>query len=219
MAENLPVLDWRPRFDERSRAFRVAAPAAPKLRKATWRHGPVLDQKSEGACVGFAAAQNLQSTKRPQQLGDGNEVARAVYHGAQKIDEWEGEDYSGTSVLAGMKYLHDTGRVLRYNWAFGSNDALYALSWRGPVQVGVWWYSGMWDTDTAGFLHVTGQRVGGHSTLLSAIDPAGQFVTITNSWGPGWGRNGQAKLSFADLRRLLDDEAGEAVTVVKPVSR
>lgn len=207
------TLDWVPRFDDRSRNFRVAAVKG-ETRNCDWKHGPILDQGSEGACVGFAATANLASTKRALKIPDGAAVGRALYRYAQTVDEWEGEGYEGTSVLAGMKALKQHGFVSRYEWSFGIQDVLWAVSWRGPVQIGVWWFSNMWDTDADGFVHASGYHVGGHSVLISGVDPEGEFVTITNSWGPGWGVRGQAKLSYADLDKLLRDD-GEAVSIVK----
>ena len=167
--------------------------------------------------MGFGTAANLASTRRP--LGRSQaalqSLAQEIYHDAQKLDEWPGEDYSGTSVLAGMKAATALGLVKTYRWAFGLQDVLHALSWVGPVEIGVNWYTGMFSTDGEGFLHATGKVEGGHCTLLSGINPDAATVTITNSWGSGWGRNGQALLSWDDLDLLL--RGGEAVTVLKPV--
>ena len=207
------VFGWTPHFDERSRSFRLAAVRG-KYRDCDWRHGPILDQGPFGSCVGFAAAANLASTRRQVPLADGNVVGHAIYRFAQDMDEWDGNSYEGTSVLAGMKALKHHGYIHRYEWAFGMPDVLWALSWRGPVQVGVWWFEGMGDTDPQGFIHPTGYRSGGHSVLVSGINPVDKYVTITNSWGPAWGVAGQAKISFPEFEKLLLDN-GEAVSILK----
>lgn len=206
------TLDWHPRFDERSRAFALAE--TPKaLRNAKWRNGPILDQGPDGASVGFAATANLASTRGQLTFPDGNAVANALYRFAQQVDEWEGED-SGTSVLAGMKALKRHGYISRYEWCFGLYDVLHALAWRGPVQIGVWWHEGMFEPDSDGLIHPAGLKVGGHSVLVSGIDFDEKQVIITNSWGAGWGTDGQARMQFNDLGKLLDDN-GEAVVISK----
>ena len=56
----------------------------------------VLDQGQEGACTGFglAAVINIQLQGRSE---DRQVSARMLYEMAKKFDEWEGEDYSGSS--------------------------------------------------------------------------------------------------------------------------
>lgn len=206
------ILDWAPRFDERSLKFGIPRKAGAPVRKLTWRHGPLLDQGQEGACVGFASEANLGSTKRAKLIT--RDDAQAIYRAAQKLDEFPDTE-EGTSVLAGMKAMRTAGQIKSYAWSFGLTDVLHALSYHGPVQIGVNWYSGMFDPDSAGLLHVTGRVEGGHCTLLSGVDPASRTVIITNSWGASWGRNGQARLGWDDLDTLLGQQ-GEAVTILKP---
>ena len=62
----------------------------------------VLDQGREGACTGFglAAVINLLLERR----GEQRQVSpRMLYEMARKFDEWEGEDYSGSSCRGAMK--------------------------------------------------------------------------------------------------------------------
>lgn len=65
-----------------------------------WKH---YDQGSEGACVGFASSR--MQTIRNRRKYDGF----WLYHEAQLVDEWPGEDYDGTSVRAGMEVLRVMG--------------------------------------------------------------------------------------------------------------
>jgi hypothetical protein len=61
------------------------------------------DQGSEGACVGFGCARAMSIVDRKRF------AAREIYLAAQRVDEWPGESYSGTSVRAGVDILRTVG--------------------------------------------------------------------------------------------------------------
>lgn len=189
----------------------------------TWRTPPVpLDQGREGACVGFAWAQEALTTPVRVDLAliaanvprNGEAFASHVYREAQRIDEWEGEDYEGTSVLAGAKIMKQMGLLREYRWANNVMDVALSLSNVGPVVLGIPWYSGMY-TPHNGLLEVTGEVVGGHAILAMAyrkpgvIFPSEAAFGLFNSWGPAWGLNGRAWIRQSSLARLLADQ-GEA---------
>lgn len=216
------TFDRRPQFDERSRAFpvRTLVPAGEHAplqaltpRSYTWSCTQVLDQGQEGACVGFGWSGELAA--RPAVVpGVSDETARHLYHAAQLVDEWDGENYEGTSVLAGAKVVQSAGFMDEYRWAFSLQDVLLTLGYHGPVVIGVNWRSGMWDIDAEGWVHATGDVVGGHCVFLRAVNVRQHGVLIQNSWGLGWGMNGCAHLSWDDLAVLLDDQ-GDACVPVK----
>lgn len=232
-----PKLNWVPRFDERSRSYPVRQGIMKLLpvvrRNKLWRIGPILDQGREGACVGYGWTAEALSTPIAVDLNrvradvprDPEAFARYIYHTAQKVDEWEGEYYEGTSVLAGAKAMMGAGLLKEYRWSFTINDVLYAVLRRGPVVIGVWWYESMYDAPN-GLLRVNGELAGGHcltvvgflragasiklaggKTLTNPLDQDG-FI-LQNSWGPDWGINGLAVIAESDLRGLLADD-GEA---------
>lgn len=211
------TFDRRVDFDSRSRLYPIrtllAAPyASPWPRSYTWRCGTVLDQGREGACVGFGWAHELAA--RPVVVpGVTANSAQAIYRHAQRIDVWEGEDYEGTSVLAGAKAVQAGGYMDEYRWAFGLDDLRLAVGSHGPAVIGVNWYAGMFDTDSAGYVRVTGDVVGGHCVVVHGVSQRTGRFRIRNSWGPDWGVNGEAWVSFDDMARLLG-ENGEAVIPV-----
>ena len=211
-----PVLNRIPEFDERSRNFpiRTLLATAPRQNRSyTWRCLDTLDQKSEGACVGFAWTHELAA--RPAEVtGLSAITARAIYKDAQTKDPWEGTDYSGTSVLAGVKAtkaLHPD-KIDSYKWAFGLADVLQTLSWHGPVVLGINWYEGQF-VPVNGVISPTGQLAGGHAILANGIDLKRKLVRLHNSWGRSWGLNGACFISFSDLDRLLHEQ-GEACVAV-----
>jgi hypothetical protein len=228
--QQVPVLNWIPRFDERSKNFPVRSVIAtpPKLKNKLWVPGPILDQGREGACVGFGWTAEALATPIPVNLSrmkikvatDPNVFARTVYQRAKVLDEWEGEDYDGTSVLAGAKVLKELGLVKEYRWAFSINDVIDAIISKGPVVLGIYWYAGMYDAPD-GILNVAGSVVGGH--CITAIGyRLGKYtktgvdsVILQNSWGKDWGINGLAELKVTQLDMLLRND-GEACV---PTSR
>lgn len=206
------VLDRVPRFDERSRQYPIRAlMGTAQPRSYTWSCPVWLDQGTEGACVGHGWAH--ENAARPVARPSSSELAFALYREAQKLDQWPGEDYSGTSVLAGAKAMQARGLLQEYRWAFGLDDALVAISRHGPAVIGVTWYEGMFNTNSEGFIRPTGRRVGGHCVMVHGVNVRSRTVRLRNSWGRGWGVNGDALLAWEDLAFLLKNKGEVCVPV------
>lgn len=210
------VLDWRGSFDPRNKNYPVQAVLATAAAPVTtlWAVDQVLDQGSEGSCVGHAWAHELLAEPVAVQAID-HLYAVAIYLDAQRIDEWPGEDYSGTSVLAGAKTVQTRELITGYRWAFGLQDVLDTLGTLGPVVLGCSWLTGMDWPDENGWIKADGDRRGGHAILIRGVNFEDRYVTLHNSWGPGWGLEGTAKLPFDDLDRLL----GEGAEACVPMGR
>ena len=210
MAER--TLDRLPEFDERSRRYPVMALIEERRPRARgWPLKTQLDQGAEGACVGFAWAHELAAIPRKVAVSDA--YARGIYRRAQQLDPWEGEAYEGTSVLAGAKAVMEQGHMAEYRWAFGLNEVLLAISYAGPVVLGLDWYRGMMGTDDEGYIHPTGEKMGGHAIVAIAVHTATRRVVLQNSWGGNWGDKGRCYLSWEHLGQLLE-QAGECCVPV-----
>lgn len=218
------TFDWKPVYDKRSKSFPVSTilPKEQELKYTIWKNGPIIDQGSEGACVGFGwTAETLAG---PVQVKleditadvphDPTDFAHYVYKEAQKIDQWPGEDYSGTSVLAGAKVLMKLGVLHEYRWAFSTSEIIGTVMTHGPVVLGINWYSGMYRAPD-GKLEIFGNHVGGHCILVIGYNPSSEkfngkeTVILQNSWGNSWGIDGVAEMTVQDLNRLIN-EGGEA---------
>lgn len=202
-------------FDERSRSFpvRTLLGDVPALSTKIWDCEVWLDQGSEGACVGFSWAHELAA--EPAVISVSEPYARLIYREAQKIDEWPGEDYEGTSVLAGVKIVQGLGWIDEYRWAFNTADVLEAIVNIGPVVLGTNWYEGMWDTNQNGYVLPTGSLQGGHAIAIIGYDHERGAVLLHNSWGTSWGVDGRAWLDIASLEFLLGQQGEVCVPVLR----
>ncbi len=208
------TLDRVPQFDDRSWSYPVRELlGARKPRSYTWPLKTWNDQGREGACVGFAWSHELAAA--PVKVPTDNEVGLRIYREAQKIDQWPGEAYSGTSVLAGAQVAKALGYIPEYRWAFGAQDVLDTVGSYGPCVLGMNWYEGMFRPDESGFLRPTGRVAGGHALVCLGVNLRGEYVTLHNSWGRDWGVNGRARLAFGDLDRLLREDGDAAVPVMR----
>lgn len=203
-----------------------------KPRSFTWAVDHWLDQGSEGRCVEFCVCHDLLARPLRVRLEFVEQIlaGKLIYWPAQEEDEWPGgsypeadPQYEGTSVLAGVKIAARLGFYGEYRWAMSLLEALLGLGFVGPLILGINWYEGMFDVDDDGWIHVEGDIAGGHAILAPALrlvwqsrPPTGMwgkellgyldldrsYLTLHNSWGPGWGVNGRAKLSLRDFDRV-----------------
>ena len=76
----------------------------------------------------------------------------------------------------------------------------------------------MLNTDENGFIHPTGSVAGGHAILARAVNVKEGYITLRNSWGKNWGKNGDCYITFDDMEKLLG-EYGEAVFMLNRTSK
>lgn len=201
-AERSKGLGYKYTYDPRAKKFTmdrfldVESPADVPTHKV-WDVGPVLDQGKEGACVGFAWTGWRNCSPVVPSTSFTNEYAIDVYRRATEIDEWPNENWqnsSGTSNQAGAKIMREEKALDSFTWARGVADMKLWLLTKGPVVWTCQWRSGMYRTDSMGFLRVSGSIVGGHALLCYGVDERGNFL-VQNSWGRDFGIGGLCKVS------------------------
>jgi hypothetical protein len=203
--------------DDRDRSFPMRA-VLPDESRRTWRNwwpgGLWADQGSTSSCVGHAWAHWVEDGPVSHR---GSVDPMRIYHEAQKVDEWPGEGYDGTSVRAGAKVLQSDGLIAGYRWATTVDDVELAILEAGPVVVGTNWYTGMFRPDAKGYVHATGQVEGGHAYLVNGYSRIAERFRCKNSWGRSWGRRGHFYVGRDVLAQLLS-ERGEACLAVEVAS-
>lgn len=141
------VLDARPdRLDLRDREYlprlKSLPPEFPNGKEIECflpnyqKNGLVLDQGSEGACTGFGLAATINYLIWYDQLFNSSNNAtlsfdtsvadlrvseRMLYHMARVYDEWDGEDYSGSSCRGAVKGWHKHGVCKKSLWEYDSS--------------------------------------------------------------------------------------------------
>lgn len=213
------TFDRIPKFDARSLDFPITGimrsqQQMPSRASRVWGITEYFDQGTEGACTGFAVAH--EAACHPVKVGGVNaDIAYQVYRRAQQLDQWPGEDYDGSSVLAAMKAATELGWYSEYRWAFGVAELKQTILNYGPAVLGTFWYSGMFNTDRDGWIHAQGEVMGGHAYLCKGYLGARDAFVIHNSWGPQWGKSGCALISYSDMDRLLKNQGECAVPVIR----
>ncbi|MFZ7128186.1 MAG: C1 family peptidase [Desulfobacterales bacterium] len=219
-------------IDFRDRMYEPTLVEVPSHRplKAYQEHGnPVLDQRKEGACTGFglaAVANYLLRTRRV--VPDDIRVSpRMLYEMAKRYDEWEGEDYAGSSARGAMKGWHKHGVCSEDKWPYRSgkadrrftreriDDARYrplGAYFRVNHKDIVSLHSAL---SEVGILYATAYVHHGWSGITSSgiIEPSERIIGchafaivgydekgfwIQNSWGEGWGKSGFGRLGYDD---------------------
>jgi hypothetical protein len=135
------------------------------------------DQGQEGACVGFGV------TRLASQLNRKEYDAPWLYHEAQKVDEFPGEDYEGTTVRAGLDVLRKVGHRVVTDGKSGAPDPAEGIA------------ANRWATSI--------------DDVLSALGYDGlDYVDVLNSWGHGFPHLTRMPASVLERLRTEDGEVG-----------
>ena len=176
---------------------------------------------------------------------------RMLYQMAKRYDEWPGEQYSGSSARGAMKGWHKHGVCGEECWPYETNDANLSLNEKriadalkrplgayyrvnhkdlvamhsAMAEVGVLFatatvHQGWNQIGKDGVIPLSPSLLGGHAFAVVAYDQRGFW--IQNSWGPSWGKNGFALITYDDWLMHATDvwvaRLGAPVTIQKAES-
>lgn len=181
--------------------------------KYWWNLGARLDQGNTGTCVAHGWTHRMENAPV---VPKGTINPFDLYREIVLADEFSDNDFEanevdsnlqfGSSVRGGAKVLAAKGLITEYTWAFDLDTAIRAILTKGPVVIGVNWYTGMFYPKIRyekPVIEVTGGVEGGHCVCIDGASNKLKLVRILNSWGPDWGYRGMAYLSFSDFERLI----------------
>lgn len=162
-------------------------------RDRLWTPGVQLNQGSEGACVGFGCmAEALATPVRTKAARNPDAQGFRMYAEAKRRDEWQGENYDGTSLTGGGNAMKALGYLDKFIWLKTVREIALAIAWSGPVVIGIPWtdYMDRLDKPTE-FFEFGGTVRGWHCVLLygvrgfngySPFNSRPHFL-LRNSWG------------------------------------
>lgn len=190
------------------------------------------------ACVGELAAEpGPRHGRDPATL---DLLARRVYRRATELDEWPETTPTsdlGTSLTAGGAAMVELGLADEYRWGAGVDelarvltrtkaDAKATATTFGPAVAAVEWRDGMYEAAEArgwgprrAMLRTDGRLVGYHAILVRGYVAKakryglpGRAYLLRNSWGAGYGIDGDALIDEDELAAVL-------VELMVPVTR
>jgi hypothetical protein len=164
------------------------------------------DQGNLPQCVGYSWAHWLEDGPIQQSGIPPIVKPNIIYKNAQKLDQWPGENYDGTSVRGGAKYLQSIKKIKSYYWGYDLQTLINTVLKLGPVVVGTNWYTNMFYPNGNGVIKIGGRLAGGHAYVINGVDTKTKQFRIKNSWGKNWGKGGHAFISFNDMTRLIREQ-------------
>lgn len=176
---------------------------------------------------GLATVTNYLLRKRKEVKGKDSVSPRMMYEMAKRYDEWPGEKYDGSSARGAMKGWHKHGVCNESLWIYDPKkpdakltEARIADAANRPLgayfrvnhkdlvamhaalaEVGILYATATvhagWEAVSAdGVIPLRDEILGGHAFAIVAFDERGFW--IQNSWGPDWGHQGFALVSYQD---------------------
>lgn len=196
--------------DEKHLMRALVAEEAPRPVPYAYYHGSMfLNQGGTSQCVEYSWHHYVQTGKIRPRVRHPYWPLGEPYRQMQDVDEWEGNDYDGTSVRAGAKIMQQMGYIGEYRWAWDLETVVDAVTRVGPVVMGTNWYRSMFVPDSQGVVQAAGPIDGGHAWLIDGASRKRGLARAKNSWGTEWGKRGRFWIPFEVLERLIRED-GEA---------
>ncbi len=246
------VLDARPdRLDLRDREYRPPLQSLP----AEWpskqfieivlpfyaKSKMILDQGKEGACTGYglAAVINYLLWRETVDFDSIEDIyieniekivvsPRMLYNLARIYDEWDGEDYEGSSCRGAMKGWHRHGVCKKTSWEYSLNEEEYpkknwsqeavqnplgayyrinkdsvsdmqaAIKEVGAIYCSAVIHTGWWIKEQKKLSIIECSLESIGGHAFAIVGYNGDGFIVQNSWGEKWGHQGFAVMKYKD---------------------
>lgn len=253
------VLDARPdSLDLRDREYQPPLRSLPprwpserhihQLLPAYTQAGMILNQGKEGACTGFglaavinyliwrnAIAIEQDDFTAPADIRAQRVSPRMLYNMARLYDEWEGEDYQGSSCRGAMKGWHRHGVCTEKSWPYSASNDI-ALDGKWPEEatrqpLGVYYrinknsvidmqaaildvgaiycscsvHEGWWLKTEKKLPSIKQSPKKIGGHAFAIVGYTVDGFIVQNSWGEKWGFHGFAVLTYADWVKHATD--------------
>ena len=193
----------------------------------------ILDQKDEGACTGFGLAAVINYLNLQRGFDDKKASARMLYEMAKRYDEWDGEEYSGSSCRGAIKGWYNMGVSEDKLWKYTPNKpgqlSLEAAKNARSTTIGAYFRLNHRISDFHSAINEAGvvfcsanvhtgwspnklksdvipmqkESRGGHAFAIVGYNDKGFWVQ--NSWGEDWGNDGLAIWTYEDWQKNMRD--------------
>jgi len=199
-----------------ARDYRLAALVAKLEPGAQLRIWPTdadaLNQEQTPHCVGAGWCGWGNCLPVDDQFG--NDDLHEVYYEAKVYDgqpKGSPDAETGSTVRSGAKAMRARGRIAAYYFAESIAEAAEFVANHGPVVLGIDWYEGF-TVPLDGVIVPTGKVIGGHCILWRGVD--GPYAVLRNSWGKGWGKDGDCRIRL-DYLTVIWAHQGEAAAATE----
>lgn len=205
-----PYLGRQRVHDSRSKAF----PAGAVVDRSKWKSKSIQifdprknPNQCHSECTGCAKAMEFNAVgNRVKGVTLNMDNAHEFYHLATTLDPFTGSwppDDTGSSGLAAAKAAQKLGFGGEYRHVFNGADGVVQLIQEGRVvNIGTWWYEGLFHPSPTGIVEPTGPKVGGHQFIARAYDVVFDLVTI-RCW---WGSYRDVRIKREHLNELILDQ-------------
>ena len=177
-----------------------------------------MDQGAEGTCVGHGCTNVLLAGPTPHlyfpefvDIENAHQYSRRLYLEASGDTSYQ----QGTYTRLALDVLRKWGRISAYYRLTSVDEIIDTVLHVGPVTFGTLWYYSMfrtYDQYENQYVRVSTSSgiAGGHLYCLTGVNLAPKagppFLRMENSWGPGWGHNGTARITIDDAHVLFDGD-------------
>jgi len=193
----------------------------------------ILNQKNEGACIGFGLAAVINYQNQQRGCMDKKASARMLYEMAKLYDEWEGQEYSGSSCRGAIKGWDNMGVAEEELWKYVPNKkgklTIEAAKNARSTTIGAYFRLNHRISDFHSAINEAGvifcsatvhegwtnenlvedtikfekEEKGGHAFAIVGYNKVGFWVQ--NSWGKEWGNDGLAIWTYEDWQKNIQD--------------